>query len=201
MKEKQRKTNYRKVFAIKAEREKRIQSICPGIPYDSGIYVFHREDDTGIKRAYCGQAVSLCERCASHLAEYDHIALSLKSHGFYSETNIYGWKLSFKLYPKNELDQHEIATIKALADKGYQLYNVTAGGQGVGKKQLREYKPAKGYYDGILQGKKSLVKELNHIIETHLEVKLKYEKHTNKVSIKALEKFNDLLNEENYERS
>lgn len=90
---------------MKAKREKQIKVICPGIPYKSGIYVFYRIDEAGIRRAYCGQAVSLCERCASHLAEYDHIALSLKKHGFRSTENPYGWALKFKVYPKNKLDE------------------------------------------------------------------------------------------------
>ena len=50
----------------------------------------------------------------------------------------------------------------------------------------------------IQQGKKTLARELKHIIDTHLKVSIKPEKANNKVSIKALEKFNDLLNEENY---
>ena len=114
---------------MKGKREKQIKVICPGIPYKSGIYVFYRIDEAGIRRAYCGQAVSLCERCASHLAEYDHIALSLKKHGFRSTENPYGWALKFKVYPKNKLDEEEVSTIKALADAGYQMYNVTAGSQ------------------------------------------------------------------------
>lgn len=74
--------DYSRVFAMKRERENRIKRICPSIPYSSGIYVFYRTDEAGINRAYCGQAVNLCERCASHLGEYDHIALSLKSISF-----------------------------------------------------------------------------------------------------------------------
>ena len=79
--------DYRKVFAIKQERENRIQKICPNIPNSSGIYAFYRIDEAGIRRSYVGQALRLRERCASHLAEYDHIALSLKKHKFYSESN------------------------------------------------------------------------------------------------------------------
>lgn len=121
------KPNYKQIYAIKAEREGRIKKICPNIPYSSGIYVFYRTDEAQIRRAYCGQAINLCERCASHLGEYDHIALSLKKHGFYSGENPYGWKLAFKTCPKSELDEREVATIKSFADDGFQMYNVTAG--------------------------------------------------------------------------
>lgn len=190
--------NYRKIFAIKQERENRIQKICPNISNSSGIYAFYRVDEAGIRRSYVGQALRLRERCASHLAEYDHIALSLKKHKFYSESNPTGWKLAYRTCPKSELDQKEIETIKAFADKGFQMYNITAGGQSTGKQVTGQYKPPKTYRQGIQQGKISLARELKHIIDTHLEVSIKSEKSNNKVSIKALEKFNNLLDEESY---
>ncbi len=187
--------NYRKIYAKKTEREKIIKKICPNIPYSSGIYVFYRTDEANIRRAYCGQAVNLCERCASHLAEYDHIALSLKKHGFYSEDNPHGWKLAFKTFPKDELDEREVATIKSFADDGFQMYNVTAGSQSTGKQVTGQYKPPKTYRQGIEQGRKNLARELKHIIDTHLTVTIRPEKKNNKVSVKALEKFNNLLEE------
>lgn len=187
------KPNYKQIYAIKASREKKIREVCPEIPNAPGIYIFYRTDEAGIRRAYCGQAVNLCERCAAHLEEYDHIALSLKKHSFYSENNPYGWKLSYKTYPRNELDEHEIATIKALADKGYQMYNVTAGGQGKGKLVTGDYKQPKTYREGIAQGRKNLAKELKDIIDKHLVVSIKPEKAKNKVSMKQFEKFNAIL--------
>ncbi len=187
------KPNYRQIYAKKAEREGRIKKICPNIPNSSGIYVFYRTDEANIRRAYCGQAVNLCERCASHLAEYDHIALSLKKHGFYSEDNPHGWKLAFKTCPKSELDEREVATIKSCADGGYQMYNVTAGGQSAGKQVTGQYKQPKTYRQGIEAGKKSLAKELLSIIEKHLTVSLKPEKAQNKVSMRQFDKFWELL--------
>lgn len=192
------KVNYKKIYAMKNAREKMIESICPSIPNTSGIYAFYRTDEAGIRRSYVGQAVSLRERCASHLGEYDHIALSLKKHKFYSERNPTGWKLTYMTCKKSELDQKEIETIKSFADKGFQMYNITAGGQSVGKQVTGQYKPPKTYRQGIQQGKITLARELSHIIDTHLEVSIRPEKSNNKVSIKALEKFNNLLNEESY---
>ena len=192
------KPNYKQVFAIKAEREKRIRKICPTIPNTSGIYVFHRIDEAGIRRAYCGQAVNLCERCASHLGEYDHIALSLKKHGFYSAENPYGWQLDFITCPRNELDEREIANIKSWADNGWQLYNVSTGGQGKGK-IVENSKPPKTYRDGLAQGRKNLAKELKGIIDKHLMVMIKPEKANNKVSQGQFEKFWYLLDTENEE--
>lgn len=192
--------DYKKVFAMKRERENRIKRICPRIPYSSGIYVFYRTDEAGINRAYCGQAVNLCERCASHLGEYDHIALSLKKHGFYNNDNPHGWKLAYKNCPKEELDQKEIETIKAFANQGFQMYNITAGGQSVGKQVTGQYISPKTYRQGIQQGKKTLARDLSHIIDTHLQITLKPEKQNNKISIKAFEKFKEMLDERNYEK-
>ena len=189
------KPNYKKIYAMKNERENRIKKICPKIPYSRGIYVFDRTDEANIRRAYCGQAVNLCERCAAHLAEYDHIALSLKKHGFYSADNPYGWKLQFKTCSKNELDEREVATIKQFADAGFQMYNVTAGGQSAGKLVTGQYKPPKTYREGVQIGRKNMARELSHIIDTHLTVSLKEEKQNNKVSQRAFDKFNELLEE------
>lgn len=192
------KPNYKQIYAMKAERENRIKKICPGIPYSSGIYVFWRIDEAGIRRAYCGQAVKLCERCASHLAEYDHIALSLKKHNFYSADNPHGWKLWFETCSANELDDKEVERIKQLADAGFQMYNVTAGSQSKGKLVTGQYKPPKTYREGIEAGKKSLAKQLSEIIQKHLTVSVREDKQGNKVSEKQLEKFNSLLDENNY---
>lgn len=187
--------NYRKIYAMKAERENRIRKICPNIPGSSGIYVFYRTDEAGIRRAYCGQAVNLLERCASHLAEYDHIALSLKKYGFFDEKNPYGWKLSFKIYPRANLDAMEVATIKSFADKGFQMYNVTAGSQGKGKQVTGQYKQPKTYTQGVQQGRKNMARELSSIAEKHLNIELRADKASNKVSIKQYEKFKELLSE------
>jgi len=185
--------NYKKVFAMKAEREKRIRAICPSIPCTSGIYAFYRLDEAGIRRSYVGQAVNLLERCASHLAEYDHIALSLKKHGFYSDENPYGWKLTYKTCSKSELDDLEVSTIRQWADAGFQMYNVTAGSQGKGKQVTGQYKQPRTYSEGIQQGKKVLARELSSIAEKHLKIDLRADKANNKVSQKQYEKFMELL--------
>ena len=89
--------------------------------------------------------------------------------------------------------------IKEYADMGFQLKNKTTGSQNEGKQQLNEYRPSKGYYDGLKQGRKSLAKELSTIIEKHLEISLKQGKEHNKISLKQFEKFKELLKEENYD--
>ena len=197
------KPNYRKIYAMKAEREGRIKAICPDIPRESGIYVFYRIDDVGLKRCYCGQAVNLLERCASHLGEYNHLGLSLKKHGFYSEKNPEGWHLIYKCCPKEKLDENEKLTIRAYADKGYQLYNVSLGGQGINRDsgQICEKKPSKGYRDGILQGKKALSRDLSYIADKYLIIDLKDEYKGKKVPERQFEKFKELMNEDSYKES
>ena len=160
----------------------------------SGIYFYIRTDENGISYFYIGQSVDCLERNISHLSGYQHIDLSIKKRGFYSEENPYGWKLNFIHYPANELDKWEQYWILQYTKKGYQCrYNKTAGGQGEGKGKINEFKPPKGYRDGIEQGKKVLARELSSIAEKHLIIRLKPEKEHNKVSQKQYEKFMDLL--------
>ena len=192
------KSNIQKVKAIESQNKRKILSVNQNVDESSGIYFLTRADENGIQYAYIGQAKHLLTRLAQHLSGYQHIDLSLKKHGMFSEGNVYGWKINFLHYPENELDEHEQFWIKRYAKNGYQLRNKTAGGQGEGKKQISEYRPAKGYYDGITQGKKTLARELSHIMEKHLTVELKPEKRGNKVSEKQLEKFNRLLDEKSY---
>lgn len=185
--------NYKQVKAIEAKNKKRLLSVNPHLDERSGIYFLLRVDEDGIKYAYVGQAKHLLTRLAQHLVGYQHIDISLKKHGLYSENNMNGWKVGFLHYPLDQLDEKEQHYIKQYAIAGYQLRNKTSGSQGEGKKQIDEYKPAKGYYDGLKQGRKNLAKELVNIIDKHLEISLKPEKANNKVSIKAFEKFKELL--------
>ena len=185
--------NLRKAKAIEAKNKKRLLAIDPYLDEGSGIYFLVRKDENGIKYAYIGQAKHLLTRLAQHLSGYQHIDLSLKKHGLYSSENIYGWKIGFLHFQISELDFMEKKFIQMYSNNGYQLRNKTAGGQGEGKTQIDDYRPAKGYRDGITQGRKNLAKELTNIIDKHLCISLKEEKKNNKVSIKAFEKFNDLL--------
>ena len=185
--------------AIEATNRKRLLKINPKLDDGSGIYFLTRTDENEIPYFYIGQAVHIIQRMCSHLTGYQHIDLSIKKRGFYSKENPYGWKINFIHYPVEQLDNMEQYWILEYTKKGYQCrYNKTSGSQGEGKEKINEFRPAKGYRDGIQQGKITLARELKHIIDTHLNVSIRPEKANNKVSIKALEKFNDLLNEENY---
>ena len=183
----------RKQKAIEQKNRKRLLEVNESLDDNSGIYFLTRTDENGIKYAYIGQAKHILTRLAQHLVGYQHIDLSLKSHGLYSFENIYGWKIGFLHFPLDKLDEKEQYYIKQYAVNGYQLRNKTGGGQGKGKEKIDEYRPAKGYYDGLKQGRKNLARELSGIIEKHLVISLKSEKQGNKVSQKQYEKFMDLL--------
>lgn len=189
--------NIKQAKAIEYKNKKRLLEVNSKLDDESGIYFLTRVDEDGIKYFYIGQSVHIISRLASHLVGYQHIDLSLKKRGFYSEDNPYGWRVNFLHYPVSELDKWEQHWILEYTKKGYQCrYNKTSGSQGTGKEKINEYRPSKGYRDGLAQGRKNLAKELKNIIDKHLTVSLKTEKQNNKVSIKAYEKFNDLLNTE-----
>lgn len=183
----------RQAKVIEQNNKKRLLEVNPKLDEESGIYFLTRTDENGFKYAYIGQAVHILTRLSQHLVGYQHIDLSLKKHKLYSKSNPCGWKIGFLHFPKSELDKQEQHYIKAYADKGYQLRNKTSGSQGEGKAQIDDYKPSKGYRDGIQQGRKNLAKELSHIAEKHLKIEIREDKRCNKVSQKQYEKFMDLL--------
>lgn len=176
---------------------KRLLKVNPKLNNESGIYFLLREDENGFKFAYIGQAVNIISRLASHMVGYSqHIDLSLRKHKLYSaDNNPYGWRVGFINFPVSELDEKEKYYIKLYADKGYQLRNVSLGGQGENRASgsIGERKAPKSYREGIEQGKKSLARELSSIAEKHLTIKLRADKANNKVSQKQYEKFMDLL--------
>lgn len=188
--------NVAKAKSIEKKNRERILAVNPHVDEKSGIYFLTRTDEDGFRYAYIGQAVNLLSRLAGHLKGYQHIDLSIKSHGLYSTDNIYGWKIGFLHYPVDKLDKWEQYWIKCYADKGYQLRNKTSGSQGEGKKQIADYKPPKGYRDGIQQGRVNLARELANIADKHLVISLKPEKQNNSVSQKQFAKFMELLHGE-----
>lgn len=193
--------NLRNAKAIENKNKAMLLKIRPDLKDASGIYFLTRHDENGISYFYIGQSVKVLSRLAQHLVNYQHIDLSIKKRGFYSEGNPYGWKVGALYYPKEQLDEMEKHWIHQYTALGYQCrYNKTAGGQGKGKEKINEFRPSKTYRDGILQGKKTLAKELSHIIEKHLVIGLKEGKENNKVSQKAFKKFRSLLDEGSYER-
>lgn len=180
--------------AIERKNKERLLKINPNLNDESGIYFLTRTDELGIRHAYVGQALSITTRLCQHLVNFQYIDNSIRAHGFYSEDNPHGYKVNFLNFPKSELDEKERYYITQYSLQGYQMKNRDTGG-GKGKTELGERKPNKGYYDGIKQGRKSLAKEIKHIIDTHLTVKIRADKENNKVSARAFQKFWQILNE------
>lgn len=189
--------NIKQTKVIEHQNKKKLLEVNPKLDEKSGIYFLTRTDEDGFKYAYIGQAKHILTRLAQHLVGYQHIDLSLKKHNLYSVDNPFGWKVNFLHFPESQLNEKEQHYIKEYALNGYQLRNKTSGSQGAGKSQIDDYRPQKGYRDGLEQGRKNLARELSHIIDKHLVVSIKPEKVNNKVSIKAFEKFREILSEDN----
>ncbi len=188
--------NYRQIKAIEKKNKERVLQACPGMPDTPGIYFFTRSED-GFRYAYIGQAKRLLTRVAQHFSGYQHIDLSIKKHGLYSEANPHGYKITFTEVPIDKLDEREQYFIKGYAQAGYQLRNATSGSQGKGKHSLDNQKAPKGYYDGLRQGYKNAQKEVAHLFEKHLTFAQKSPK-PNKLQARAAEKFRlflDISNE------
>lgn len=187
--------NYKKIYAIKKENEKKILKACPNCPNTSGIYFFSRKEG-GFKFAYVGQAKHLLERIASHLFGHQRIDLSLRKHGLWSEDNPTGYKINYLEYPESLLDKMEKEYILRYANAGYQMRNATVGGQGQGKSGLDNARPNRGYYDGLRQGYRNAQKEVSHLFNLHLDYATKKNPPT-KLQEKAVQKFKDFLEAEN----
>lgn len=187
-----RQMDFRRAKAIEKTNMNRILAVNPHITNNSGIYFLTRADEDGINYFYIGQSVHCLQRLASHLIGYQHIDLSLKKRGLYSpESNPFGWNVNMIEYPQNELDKWEQYWILMYTKKGYQCrYNKTAGGQGEGKEQINEYRPARGYRDGLEQGRKNASKEISALFEKYLTVSIK---NPGRYADAALKKFKDFL--------
>ena len=184
---------FKQAKAIEKKNKEKFLAVNPYLNEKSGIYILTREDENEFRYAYIGQAVHVLTRLAQHLVGFQHIDLSLKKHGLFSKENPYGWTVDSYSYSENDLDTQEQYWIKKYADMGFQLRNKTSGSQGEGKAQIADYRPHKGYRDGLEQGRKNLAKELSNIADKHLVISLKPEKSGNKVSERQFEKFKELL--------
>ena len=175
----------RKAKAIEKANKQRILKHFPNVTEDSGIYILTREEN-GFKYAYVGQATHLLTRLAQHLKGFQHIDLSIKNHGLYSDENKNGWYISILKYPLNELNTKEQEFIKEYANAGFQMRNKTSGSQDIGKKDIAEA-PTKGYQQGLHNGYEKARKEVAKLFEKNLIFGVNGK--TNKYKEKAFEKF------------
>ena len=184
--------NKQRYAILKKNKEQWLQYYS--IKDESGIYILTRYDlDNGFKFAYVGQAKKVLTRLAEHLIGYQHIDLSLKKHGIGSAfTRENKWKCENIIYcDESELNRLEQEWIRKCHELGYQLYNHTTGSQGQGKQALGEQKPAKGYYDGIKQGRKKAIDEINYRLNKG-DIRLVIDK-PNKIKEKHLAKLIEIL--------
>jgi hypothetical protein len=183
-------TNYRQIKAIEAKNKEKMLSVNPKLNEQSGIYFLIRKDEQGFKYCYIGQAKHILTRLAQHLSGYQHIDLSIKKHGLYSEENPYGWQVNFLPFSLDELDEKEQEYIKRYANAGFQMKNKTSGSQGKGKKQIADYREPRGYRAGVEQGRKKASKEIAGYFDKYLEAVIKK---PCKYADSALQKFQEFL--------
>lgn len=183
--------NYRQVFAIKEKLKKDWLKINSSLNNDSGIYILTREEN-GFRFGYIGQAFHILDRLISHSQGYNqHIDLSLKKHKLWSTDNPTGWKVDFYNYPIEKLNEMEQLYIKNYANAGYQVRNKTSGSQGIGKTDINERKPSRGYHDGLKQGYENARREVAHWFELHLDYSIRGNPTLNKQ--KAYDRFTKFI--------
>ena len=187
-----KQVDYRKLFAIQKKLETILKKACPNISHKSGIYFYIREDEKG-KSIYLGKAQDLIQRNTSHLQGYQqHIDISIKKRGFYSEENFGGWKLNVLEFPESELNEKERYYIDLYRKAGYRMYNVESGGS-EGKTDINERKLGKGYYDGVKQGYLNGKRLIAHLFDKHLDCVYKGSKEPTKNQQKAMAKFQEFI--------
>lgn len=191
-----KQVNYKQLFTIQSEIEKTLRKACPKINEGSGIYFLLRYDPEEDKNyGYIGLAVNLLRRMISHVQGYQqHIDISLKKRGFYSEDNPNGWKLNVLNFPRDELEEKERYYIDLYLKNGYSLLNIENGGR-QGKSLINERKPSKTYRDGIVQGQKSTRAKVKVYFDKYLDYSIK-DKPT-KIKEKKFAEFTDFLAENN----
>ena len=182
--------NYKQLYAIKRDLEKKVQAHNSKITHDSGIYAFKRT----VNYVYVGQSKDLLNRTVSHLQGYEqHIDLSLKKHGLYSNQNPAGWRVEvLEKCEECDLDGAERRWIEYYnINPVCELLNITDGGQGKGKSDIGQRKAVKGYQDGKKAGRDKILKEINERLVKG-DIRLVIDK-PNKTKEKHLAKLYEIL--------
>ena len=184
-------TNWRQVWAKQKAAEERIVKAFGDPTEASGVYKFSRfNNERFIDTEYIGQAKNLRRRIAQHLLEHDRLGLSLKKHGLKTDETPKGWNVVWQFVPLNKLDYIERIEIDAVNKIGQvELYNVTSGGQGVGKVDINPRAPAKTYRDGLKQGHENARKELLPLFEKYLDIETKGNTQRHMNAVEKLQKF------------
>ena len=170
--------------------------MCPDCPNTSGIYFILREED-GFRYGYVGKAKHLLERLGQHLIGYQHIDLSIKKHGLWSDKNQTGYKIHFLQFPESELDEKERYFIQKYANAGWQMRNAESGGTN-GKTDINQRRPSKTYYDGLERGRQKALDEIAHLFRLHLDYapKPRDGKPPTKLQEKAMRRMDEIVGTE-----
>lgn len=178
-----------------------------------GIYILTRvnpptKDGTQKKYVYIGQSLNLILRVSQHMVQFSQrIDISLKQRGlYYAKSNPFGWKIDVYYCNEDELDQKEREFIKAAQEQGYELYNITSGGQDEGKEDINQRASGKGYRDGLKMGKISAYREIKEFFDKYLDYQPKRTENSVKkngelkeIYIKKQIEFKELLENERTE--
>jgi len=195
------------------DAQKRLNQMCEFLyAYDNklnenpGIYILTRENkptkDGSIKKyIYVGQAKRVIERLAQHFLSFEQrIDISLKTRGLYYKSNPYAWRIKVYYCNEDELNDKEREFIALAKEKGYELYNITSGGQDEGKEDINERASGKGYRDGLKQGEINGIRKVREFFDKYFDFKFKgdYQKKDGSIKeiyIKKAQEFKELLNE------
>lgn len=168
------------------DAQKRLNQMCEFLyAYDNklnenpGIYMFIRENPPTKngevrKYIYVGQAKKVIDRIAQHFLSFEQrIDISLKTRGLFYLSKPYAWKIKVYYCNEDELNQKEREFITLAQEKGYELYNITSGGQDEGKEDINERAAGKGYRDGLKQGKIKAIREIKEFFDKYLTYDIK----------------------------
>lgn len=192
------KLNNKQRWAIYNQYKKEVKEHCPEINNDSGIYCFFRKTEEGNTAVYVGQAKDLWQRAISHMmGRKQHIDKSLYKRKWYSNQNPYGWKLAvIGKYSLDLLDRAEQNHIKDLQRRGYELYNVTGGGQFDKSEDINERHEVKlkSYKNGKSIAEKKIKAQVRNYFDKYLDFVIKGK--TNKTKERKFEEFKRWVYEE-----
>lgn len=185
-------TDYRKLFGTQDTIKKQLKILCPELDDKPGIYFWYREDHEG-KHIYIGIAtISMLERSISHCMGYkQRLDISIKKRGFYSKENKLGWQLKIMYKPVEELDALEQYYINKYVELGYDVYNISGGGQHDRAEDINERKEGRGYHDGLKQGEMNARREVAHWFDISLDYSIKGKPNLNKQ--KAYDRFTEFI--------
>lgn len=186
---------YKERLKILNEKKSEIKEHCPNITQNSGIYCFWRETEDGNVACYIGQAKNLLKRTAEHLIDRkQHIDKSLYKRKWCGVWNSYGWNL--KILEECDislLDEREKYYIDYFKGIGYELYNVTGGGQFDKAEDInaRYEVKLKTYRNGKNKGAEKVREKIKTYFEKYLDVSIKGK--PSKIKERKLEEFKKFI--------